>query len=350
MNSCLKTAWMFFFTASLFLGAAHAQPSAPKRDLVNLSLGSVSSSSGIYAFAIAVSNVVRKHDPGLMVTAVEGGGGFDHAKLMKQGVLDWSISGSPSVAAAVSEGTDNFKKEGPWEPIRLMFMRNMNISRVYVRADVAKKENIRGWSDLSGRKFSPGIPGTRDMSRALEANKALGTGIKMVPGSMEDSMRGLKEGSLVGMLKGGPLTRMDTGMLECHYSTPLTVIGFKKEEAEKLQALDPLNTFIAAPAGAIAEMPDLGPLLEMSSPVMVMSSSKMSQEIGYRIIKAVHKGWDEIAAAYPPCRETSPIVDAFQSTPAGKALFFHAGVIQFAKEIGLAVPERLIPPEYQGPK
>jgi uncharacterized protein len=333
--------------AGLLLPGAVAGQTAGKPALVNLSLGSVSSNSGIYAFAIGLSNVVRKHDPGLMVTAVEGGGGFDHAKLMKQGVLDWSISGSPSVAAAVTEGVDNFKKEGPWEPIRLMFMRNTSVSRIYVRADVAKKESIRGWSGLAGRKFSPGIPGTRDMTRAMEANRALGTGIRMVPGSMEDSMRGLREGALVGMLKGGPPNHMDAGMLECHYTTPLTVIGFTREEAQKLQALDPLNTFVETPAGGIVEIPELGALHEMSSPVMVISSSRMSQEIGYRIMKAVHRGWEEIASAYPPCRDVKPIEDAFAATPAGKDLRFHAGVVQFAREIGLTVPDRLVPAEYR---
>jgi hypothetical protein len=336
--------------AGLLLPGAAAGQAAGKPALVNLSLGSVSSTSGIYAFAIGLSNAVRKHDPGLMVTAVEGGGGFDHAKLMKQGVLDWSISGSPSVAAAVTEGTDNFKKEGPWEPIRLMFMRNMSVSRIYVRADVARKESIRSWSGLAGRKFSPGIPGTRDMTRAMEANRTLGTGIRMVPGSMEDSMRGLREGTLVGMLKGGPPNHMDAGMLECHYTTPLTVIGFTREEAEKLQALDPLNTFVETPAGGIVEVPELGALHEMSSPVMVISSSRMTQEIGHRIMTAVYRGWDEIAAAYPPCRDVKPIEDALAATPPGKDLRFHAGVVQFAREIGLTVPERLVPPEYRALK
>src|SRR5574341_1965788 len=108
-----------------FVGPAAAQTGRP----VNLALGSVSSSSNVYAFSVALANTVRKHDPGLNVTAVEGGGAFDHARLIKQGVLDWSVSGGPAVVAAVREGGGNFKKEGAWEPARLMFMRNISISR-----------------------------------------------------------------------------------------------------------------------------------------------------------------------------------------------------------------------------
>jgi TRAP transporter TAXI family solute receptor len=326
--------------------ALRAQPQKP----VNLALGSVSSSSGVYAFAVALANVVRKHDPGINVTAVEGGGGFDHARLMKQGVLDWSISGSPAVAAAVAHGTDAFRKEGPWEPIRLMFMRNVSVSRLYVRADVAKKEGIRTWADLAGKRFAPGIPGTRDMIRAMEANKLLGTGIVMVPASLDDATRRLKEGGFVGMLKGSPHDRFDTGMLETHTGTPLTVIGFSKAEADRLMANDPLNTFVLTPAGGIRELPGVGPLLEMSSAVMVMSSSRMSQETGYRLMRAVARGWDEIADAHPASKGWKPIEDAFRQTPDIKGVYFHAGVVQYAKEAGIAVPERLIPPEYKGPR
>jgi hypothetical protein len=278
--------------ASLLLWAfalgAWAQGAKP----VNLALGSVSSSSNVYAFSVALANTVRKHDPGVNVTTVEGGGAFDHARLIKQGVLDWSVSGGPAVVAAVREGSGNFKKEGAWEPARLMFMRNVSISRLYVRADVAKKENIRTWSDLSGKRFSPGIPGTRDMARAMEANQLLGTKINMIPGSFEDAIRRIKEGGLVGVLKGSPHDRFDSGMLEAHHGTPLTVIG-------------------------------------------------------YRIAKAVVKGWKEIGEAFPPAQGISPIEDAFKQTPEVKEVLFHAGVIQMAKELGIAVPQRLVPPEYK---
>ncbi len=317
------------------------------KKLINLSLGSVTGSSNVYAFSVSLSNVVRKYDPGINVTAVEGGGGFDHARLMKQGVLDWSVSGSPAVVATVRQGSGNFKKEGPWEPVRLMFMRNVSVSRIYVRADLAKKENVRTWSDLAGKRFSPGIPGTRDMARAMEANQLLGTKIVMIPGSFDDSIRKIKEGGLVALLKGSPHDRFDSGILEAHHGSPLTVIGFRKEEADKLTAQDPFNTFITTPAGGIRELAGAGPFIEMSSTVMTMSSSRMSQEVGYRIMKAVYKGWQEIGEAFPPSKGLNPIEDAFKQTPDVKDVHFHAGVIQFARENGIKVPERFIPPEYK---
>ena len=136
-------------------------------------------------------------------------------------------------------------------------------------------------------------------------------------------------------------------MIECHYGTPLTVIGFTREDAEKIQAANPLNTFMETLKGTIRNIPEVGGFWEMNSAVMTLSSSQMSQEVGYRIMKAVYKGWDEITEAFPPSKGVNPIKDAFLNTPAGEDFYYHAGVIQFAKEMGIEVPERLIPPEYK---
>ncbi len=92
-------------------------------------------------------------------------------------------------------------------------MRNVNVSRVYVRADLAASDGIRSWGDLKGKTFGPGVPGTRDMTRAIAANQLLGSGIEMVPGSLDDTASKLKDGSFAGMLKGSPHDRFDTAML-----------------------------------------------------------------------------------------------------------------------------------------
>jgi TRAP-type uncharacterized transport system substrate-binding protein len=323
---------------------AHAQ--AP----VTLSLGSVAASSGVYAFAVALAAAVRKHDPAISVTTVEGGGGFDHARLMRQGVLDFSISGSPATAHAVRTGTGGFARVGAWEDVRLMFMRNINVARVYVRADAAQRHNIRSWSDLKGQAFGPGVPGTRDMTRAVDANTLFRTGITMNPGSLEDTTAQIRSGRIIGMVKGSPHDRFDPPMLALHYSTPLTVIGFTDEQSAAIQARDPLDTLIATPKGGIRELPELGPLNELSSAVMVMASTRMSREIGHRIMKAVAAGWEEINTAFPPTAGLDPVRDAFAQTPQGQGLNFHAGVIQFAKERGIEVPAGFIPPEYTGPR
>jgi TRAP-type uncharacterized transport system substrate-binding protein len=336
--------------AVLLARPALAQSGVDLTRRVNLSLGSVAASSSVYAFAVALTAVVRKHDPAMSVTAVEGGGGFDHARLMKSRVLDFSVSGSPAVAQAVRTGTGAFQREGAWEPVRLMFMRNVNVTRLYVRADAAAQHGISGFSGLARQRMGPGVPGTRDMQRIVEANRVFNTGIVMTPASLEDTANQLRAGRIIAMGKGSPHDRFDAATQALHYQTPLTVVGFSPEQAAQLQAADPLNTFIETPKGGIRELPEVGPLHEMSSSVMVMSSSNMPQDVGYRVMRAARMGWAEINEAYAPTSGLDPILDAFRQTPEVDGLHFHAGVVQYAKEKGIAVPARLIPPEYAGPR
>lgn len=333
-------------TLVFFARPSRTGPAEPRGELLQLFLGSTQSTSGVYTFGVAVASVIRKHDPGIVVTVVESGGAYDNARRMKEGIFHWSISGSPAVYAEVRRGEGVFQRYGAWEPIRLMFLRNINVARIYVRADRARSDGIRSWSDLAGHRFGPGMPGTRDMARVVAVDGLLQTGVNFFPGSLADAVANLKEGRIVALLKGSPAGTFDASMLECHYGTPLTVIGFTEEEANLVQAADPLNTFAKTPRGTIQNALDAGGFWEMTSAALALSSSLMSQEVGYRITKAIHTGWAEIEQSYAPSRGVDPIVDAFRNTPPGEGFFFHAGLIQFAREIGIDVPERFIPPEY----
>ncbi len=316
-------------------------------DLIQVFMGSTQATSGVYSFGVAVATAVAKHDPGIVVTVVESSGAYDNARRMKQGIFHWSISGSPAVYAEVRSGSGGFERYGPWEPVRMMFLRNVTVARIYVRADEARAHGIRTWSDLAGGKVGPGSPGTRDMSRLLEVDRLLGTGADFVPGSLGDAVAGLKEGRIVGLMKGSPLGSFDAAMLECHYRTPLTVVGFTQAEADSIQAADPLNTLALTPVGGVQNLPEVGGFYEMTSAAMALSSSLMPQEVGYRITKAVYEGWAEIEEAYPPARGTDPIRDAFRNTPPGEGFYYHAGLVQYAREIGIQVPNRFVPPEYR---
>ncbi len=329
-------------TGALMLAAAGLQ--AQER---NLALGSVSSSSGVYPFAVAIASVITEADNQLNVTTVEGGGGFDHARLMRQNVVDFSVSGSPAVVSAVTSGTGAFEADGAWDGPRLMFMRNLNVTRIYVRQDEAQSASIGTWSDLAGKIVAPGVPGTRDMDRIIAANELLGTGITMIPASLEDSNARLTEGRVSAVVKGSPNDRFDPAMQAVHFGTPLTVIGFSAEEVATVAAQDQLNTFVETPAGGIQDIPEVGPIYEMSSPVMVMSSANLDQDTGYAMAVAVVEGWDTIAESFPAAASVHPITDVITQIPEIPGLYLHSGVVQYALEAGIDIPERLIPPEYQ---
>ena len=55
--------------------------------------------------------------------------------------------------------------------------------------------------------------------------------------------------------------------------------------------------------------------------------------------------FEAIAAPYPPIKGFDPVADYFKN--AGEDVVpAHSGLIRFAQERGIEVPERFIPPEY----
>jgi len=328
-------------TGVLFLGFA---TTAICKD-VHLSIGAVTSSSGYYGWCVAQAQVVTKYAPGINVTLVgTGGGAYAMVKQMINGVIDWTGMGTSAVPYNVYYGKGPFKGKA-WEPIRLFFMREEKIYRMYARAD----SGVKTWADLAGKRFNGGTPGSTDERYTAAANEALGTGIKLIPGTVPDAIKGIKEKRLVGCEKSSPTDRFDAGMLSLHFRTPLTIIGFTKEQADKIRAKNPLILFRETPAGSIKELPELGSMWEMKSTGLTLTSSRLPEEVGYQVIKAIYEHWDEIAQVHPPLKLYDPIADLIKAIPPGMETPLHAGVVRYAKEIGIKVPEAFIPPEYKGP-
>jgi len=127
------------------------------------------------------------------------------------------------------------------------------------------------------------------------------------------------------------------------------VVGFTREDAERIQSADSLNAFTETSRGAMRKEPEAGGFFDMYSAALASSSSDMPQDFGYRITEAACTSLKEIEESYPPCRGHDPVRDAFRNTPAGEGFCFHAGLVRYAAEIGMDVPGRCIPPEYREP-
>lgn len=337
-KSCLL---VFLLSAGLFVSLS---PGLTEAKVIQVALGATSSASGYYAWCVGLGQVATKFAPNINVSLVGGArGGINMAKQIKNGVVHIAAMGTLSIPYNMYHGTGPFKGK-KWDSIRLFGMREVMVYRMYVRAD----SGLKTWSDLKGKKFNPGTPGSSNSRNTAFANKALGTGLKIVPGTISDAIKGIKEGRIVGMNKSSPPDRFDGGMLEVHYNRPLTVLGFTKEDADKMRAQNPLMFFKETKAGSIKELPDLGTILEMSSIGLMLTSSNMPEDVGYRIIKALHQNWGEVAKSYPPVGKFDPIRDLIKHIPKGTETFLHAGVVKYAKEIGIQVPAVYIPPEYKG--
>ena len=325
----------------LMAGVAEAQPPT-KTVKIRLNTGSTSSASGAYIWSVAVARAINKYAPGINVTVIESGGTVDNVRKIKEGIFDCGLADSWSTALEMYRGLENFAGNA-WEPIRVFFVKEVSVSRTYVRAD----SGIKTWSDLQGKKIGSGQPGSGAAQRVMRFNELLGTGAIVVPVPLGDALRDLQSGRIDAVHKSGPADDVDAALLEVHLLRPVTVLGFSEQEAAKINAKYPQYLIAETSAGAIKTLNKLGRLWEVYLISIASVSSRMPEDVGYRMMKAVHEHWSEIAQAFPSSGLYHPIKEYVKLVPKGMEVPFQAGVVRYAKEIGITIPASLIPPEYK---
>jgi TRAP transporter TAXI family solute receptor len=292
---------------------------------------------------VATANVINKANVGLNVTVVESGAALDNLRKLKSKAFDFALSIDIPSAMQMYQGIDSFKGQ-PWKDVRVLFIRNVTVDRIYVRKDAG----IKSFTDLSGKFFSPGIPGASSTLYMTKFDEVLKARINFRPGSLGDSIGAFQSGKIVGLQKTSPLNAIDASLIEVNMTTPITVIGFTKGDTEKITKAYPYIPFIETAKGTITQLPDAGPMYEEAPLVGAMASKDLPEDVAYRIVKAYSEGLSEVAASYPPVKGWNPIGDLFKYVPEGAEVPAHAGMIRYAREKGLDVPKRFIPPEYKG--
>jgi hypothetical protein len=332
-NVLYRAAILAILTVSLITGAATAE--------VHLNMGSTSSTSGIYAWCVAAANAINKADNGIHVTVVESGAGMDNLRKISAGVFDFAMAIDLPGSLQLYKGIEGFKDK-PFKEVRWLFLRNIFADRLYVRQD----SGVTQFADLKGKRFCPGIPGSASAAYVIQYNNILGHDINLMPMALGDAISALREGRIVGLQKSSGLNNIDSALIEVNMTTPLTVVGYSEEDVKKIQEVIPYMTFLKREKGSIKEFPDVGPIWEECPIAGAVATSAMPEEVGYQIVKAYVEGFDEIAAAYGPIKGFDPVGDYFKNA-GDDVVPAHAGLIRYAKEQGIEVPERFIPPEYK---
>jgi len=317
--------------------------SAAEAKKMSLNMGSTSSTSAVYAWCVATANAINKANVGLNVTVVESGAALDNLRKLKSGAFDFALSIDIPSAMQMYQGIDAFKGQ-PWKDVRVLFIRNVTTDRIYVR----KGSGIKTFTDLSGKKFSPGIPGASSTLYMMKFDEVLKAKINFMPGALGDSINAFQSNKIAGLQKTSPLNAIDASLIEVNMTTPITVIGFTKSDTEKITKVYPYIPFIETPKGTIAQLPDAGPMYEEAPIVGAMASKNLPEDVAYRIIKSYYEGLAEVAAAYPAVKGWDPIRDLFKYVPQGAEVPAHAGMVRYAREKGIDVPKRFIPAEYKG--
>jgi len=326
----------------MFSGSINSAIAAEK---ANYLMGSTRSTSGTYPAAVAGAGILNKYAPDVQVTLIATGATHDNLKRLRLGDLQWAMVTNPDGAAMSYAGVRKYKT--PDKTLRLFFYYLTNITHILVREDT----DIHKLEDLNGRIFHAGGIGFASTYNTKAIFKALGIKPKWFIGSLSDAVAAIKDNRCRGYSKSGAgIGSIDSTTMDILTRTKMRIVSFTDKQVKVALKTIPGLFYGLEPAGSIKGMENQGNIRSFANGLASYGNTKIPQEIGYQMIKAIVEHYDDIIAASPKSAKVNPIKDTIKhgvATAKMCGLPLHAGVVQYFEERGEKVPALIIPPEYK---
>ena len=333
------------------LALAACAPAAPgKAPVLRLMCGTAGVTSGHYPSSVAFAKIINENVPEVNISLVETGG--THACTGRTS-SDLDMYAQTSYGGPLSRYNGVIKYEGkPYRELRVLVIYTIGPIFSTVRAD----SGVMTFSDLEGRKFTPGPPGSSAQAATVHLLELLGVKWGDVTASYADAVIMTKENRVVGFGKYGGRLGLDSTQLDVKSVTPIRILSLTDEELAKVEGkLMPGYSIKTFPTGSIFGYEEGPPVTIHCGMPSAGLTTKIPQEIGYKMAKALYENWQEVVAAYPGAWPTADqmVKDTMTGAVQGagaelEPVPLHAGVVQYWKEIGKTIPAVLIGPEYKG--
>lgn len=329
----VKLGLMTLLSVLLMIGAFAVSAEAGR---VTLQYLTTSTRSGAYALNVAEAKAVQDVYPDIEVTVVETGGGFENIELLRAGGGNWA--GNILHTAAISAYTGTYRFKGRALPEMRALYTPVTFPITFF---VTKDSGVKSVYDLTGKRFGvrSGSADSAIIKNVLAINGIEPKWMQAKVGALTDAT---KARSIIGYAKAGC---PEPNMLDIASMRPITILAIPKEMSDKANKDRP-GWFVQVPIppgtypGQDEEVPSVG----ASTAECVLKD--FPDDLAYKITRALYLKGDDIAPTFGGVSKWF----ALKYKPAERSLKltnipFHPGAIKFYKEMGLTVPDNLIPPE-----
>lgn len=284
-----------------------------------------------YPFGGALAGIINNKVENVEATAEVTGASVENARLIDAGEAQLGLLMNDVVYQAY-KGENQFDK-----PIELRTFMEMypNVFHVVTLEDSA----INSMSDLKGLKVSVGAPGSGTENMSSQVMDALGISyddFQVFRLSFSENTEALKDKVIdAGIWSVGAPTSSIMDLATTH---KIRIVPFTDEELNKINTKYPYYAPTTLPAGTYS-----GVDVDVKTPAVwnsVVVHKDMSEELVYKLAKAVFENTGDLVAVYAGAKNATA-----ENTIANAVVPLHPGVIKYFKEIGLDVPDKLIPPE-----
>lgn len=309
----------------------NGQTSADNQPL-NLTFGASSTTSPFYVFYTAVAEGIHQVYPNYNITVQETGGSADNAKRIRDGTVDLAGCSMDSDMDSYN-GTGVFKGS-PNKDLRVLWYDHISVYQ-WVATKASKITDI---SQFDGQYCNPGGAGTSQETVTKDVMNLLDIHPKYFEGIQTVAADAFQNRQIVGIAKLGPPP--DSFIQQLQASVPITLISLTDDQSNKILAAYPSFISCTVPANTYKDTGEFKSIGSMGGTQAL--STKISQEVGYKLIKALMEGAKAVWTAAAPQEASADILGmTLQSR-----IPLNAGTVQYLVEKGRTVPKELIPPEY----
>ncbi|MCE8021305.1 TAXI family TRAP transporter solute-binding subunit [Halomonas sp. MCCC 1A11036] len=313
--------------AAATLAASLVAPAAAQEAI---GIGVAPAASGWYFGFSELSRLVSADSP-LEVSVRETGGSRENAIRLGRGEIDMGLIDAPGAYEAYT-GTGRYEND-PIEQMRMVLWVAPSTMHWAVRQD----SGIETFEDLEGERFNPSsIGGGGEYITELVFN-ALGIAPDFQRMSMSDAADAVVDGRIVGFSYNGipPIP----AFTEVHSSRPLRVLSLSDEQVVTATEALPFLSATEIPEGTYRDMPAATTL---GTYIGIAATSDLSEEAAYEFTRAYWENVEQLGETFAPAQGMSAEISVENTaTP------LHAGALRYYREIGIEVPEELVPPEAQ---
>lgn len=276
---------LFMMCAALSTTPSHAETKA-------ITFGSTNAASSNFALAVAMNKAIKQELPNANVSMIETGASVDNIRRMTKKEIDFGLVMVDTELQAV-EGKGPFKDKAVPD-MAVLYVHDASSLQFVVRADAG----VAQLNDLAGKRFSAGIRGSGAELLTRQIFAELGITPNWVPGSIQDSVEGVRNRQLIGYAKyGAGSTGLDATLRELLTSTPVTFLGFTPEQKAKVLAKVQGVDFMTLPANMIPNQPAVEtPLVYGTYSTRL---SLMDDATAYAIAKAIYTHRQYLIDVFP---------------------------------------------------
>lgn len=295
-----------------------------------LLLGTSSVGGTYYVWGGGWAQIMNEKVPGVDISVEVTGGPNTNIQLIQQEEMELGFVTTWLAGEGYDgEGWTEGKK---YDDIRAIFPMYSSVLHIYT----LQKNPIETVYDFENKHISLGSPGS--------TSDAAGRAVVELLGVNTDKISSLPTNTAVNALRDGTV---DAGfavtgapgpfMLDLETTHEVRHIGLAQEDFDKILAEFPYWAQGEIPEGTYKHQTGSTPVIAFWN--FCVADKDLPDELVYNLVKATYDNNAALVAVDPTAKNCVPESVVHSTVP------LHPGAIKYYKEIGIDIPDRLIPPE-----